>query len=288
MHLPILSPFLFSLLLLSVAVLSGEQTTTVISAEPAEPVEPSAGIGTRALATLDADAISFLPSDVEPLAIAPGAAFAQFKFRVALSGNAVNESGSFTTSVYLSADKTITSGDTLLNTYGLTGTWNVGTYSITTTPNPTIPANTAAGIYYLGLIVDAGDSNASNDTSSPDEVLEIRVGTEPVLAVSPTAVTFDALGHQQTFSAETTASVQVGPDRRLRHNVPLRLKTGTIDPAQTGTSTDDLNAVAARLDGGDPRRFWMVRFTGNVAASRRAELAQQGVTLHYALQGGYY
>jgi hypothetical protein len=79
--------------------------------------------------------------------------------------------GPFTVGFYLSTDSTITTGDTLLGQATVSTAVNPGDTFGQSSPGKqlTIPAGTADGSYYVGMVVDAGgnvgESNEGNNTA---------------------------------------------------------------------------------------------------------------------------
>lgn len=90
--------------------------------------------------------------------------------------SSANFAGQVTGRYYLSTDRTITGADT-----------QIGTFTVNTNLTPkqstqvnevnqiVIPANTAPGRYYVGIVLTNPNANAANDTSSTQDVAELRV-----------------------------------------------------------------------------------------------------------------
>ncbi len=111
-----------------------------------------------------------------------------------IRNNGNDSSGAFQVGYYQSSDATITAADTLMGSYGCaalapSGQCGTGAQLLT------LPSNTGAGTYYVGLLIDSGnsvpESNESNNTWSsaitivaPDLVFQ----TGPTVTPNPVAI----------------------------------------------------------------------------------------------------
>lgn len=102
---------------------------------------------------------------IESLDAADGAHKAGEDVRVVtqLKNNSAVDSGAFQVNFYVSADSAITTSDTLV---GATQISNIAAgASLDVDESVTLPGGLAAGDYFIGAILDIGDSNPANDTS---------------------------------------------------------------------------------------------------------------------------
>lgn len=99
--------------------------------------------------------------------------------------SSVTFEGTVSVDVYLSSNDNITTFDTLLQTRSFTGTLGPkSTLSITATDSlPEIPADVAGGNYWIGVILDIDDADASNnDTDGQDaSPISLDAVTQPDL-----------------------------------------------------------------------------------------------------------
>lgn len=80
-----------------------------------------------------------------------------------LKNDSAVDSGTFQVNFYVSADTTITTSDTLVGTRQIS---NIAAgASMTIDENVSLPGTLAAGEYFIGAILDTGDSNPANDTN---------------------------------------------------------------------------------------------------------------------------
>lgn len=78
--------------------------------------------------------------------------------------------------IFLSADSTVTTADTQLDSWGLPACNLAACDSITETRTVTIPAGSADGSYYIGVIADANDYETEADETNNIKAKEITVG----------------------------------------------------------------------------------------------------------------
>lgn len=79
-----------------------------------------------------------------------------------LKNNSGVDSGVFTINFYVSGDNTITAADTLIGTKQVSNLAAGAGLALDESYN--LPAGLAAGDYYIGAVLDIGDSNSANDT----------------------------------------------------------------------------------------------------------------------------
>ena len=92
--------------------------------------------------------------------------------------------GTVTVKVYLSTNDNISTLDTLIQTHYFTYDFSPkSSVRITVTTPPTIPAGTAAGNYWIGVILDISDNNTSNNDSDGQDASSLTIE-------SPTAAVF--------------------------------------------------------------------------------------------------
>jgi len=79
-----------------------------------------------------------------------------------LKNNSTVDSGAFQVKYYISTDSTITASDTLVGTQQVSNI--TAGASLALDENVNLPVGLAAGDYFIGAILDIGDSNPANDT----------------------------------------------------------------------------------------------------------------------------
>lgn len=80
-----------------------------------------------------------------------------------LQNNSTEDSGAFAINFYVSSDNVITAADTLVGTQQVSSiAANAG---LTIDENVNLPESLVAGDYFIGAILDIGDSNPANDTN---------------------------------------------------------------------------------------------------------------------------
>jgi hypothetical protein len=89
-----------------------------------------------------------------------------------------NPTACISMAIFLSADATITTADTQLDSWGLPACNLVACDSITQNRTVTIPGNTADGSYYIGIIADANDYETEADETNNIEAKKITVGED--------------------------------------------------------------------------------------------------------------
>ncbi|NLE39587.1 MAG: trypsin-like serine protease, partial [Pirellulaceae bacterium] len=98
-------------------------------------------------------------------------------------------SGTVNVDVYLSTNNTITTADTLLQSHSFTRSFSAkGTNTITVGTPPTIPAATASGNYWIGVIITTTDHSTGNNTTNGWDAAAItvsHVNQAPVISPLP-------------------------------------------------------------------------------------------------------
>jgi len=96
-------------------------------------------------------------------------------------------SGTVNVSVYLSTNNTVSTSDTLLQTGSFSASFSAKSSVILnlSTP-PTIPADTSGGNYWIGVILNVGDNNTSNNDTSGWDAAPITVVPRPTVTLSAT------------------------------------------------------------------------------------------------------
>jgi len=121
-----------------------------------------------------------IPLDVttSPAAIPAGTPLAWMSYLVHNYSSA-SWSGTVNADVYLSTDDIITSSDTLIQSHSFS--LNLGPKSasrVWVETSPTIPINTPAGLYFIGVILNVSDQNVGNNYSNGQEASRIMVGAK--------------------------------------------------------------------------------------------------------------
>lgn len=122
-------------------------------------------------------------------------------------------SGTWTYRVYLSTNDNISTTDTLLSTQFYS--WNFGAMGAVTVnmAQVTIPANTPAGNYWLGLIYDCGtDGNCANNETDGWDAAPIQVVRQPDLIVQSITTNPTAPAAGQNVSVTVTIKNQGAAD----------------------------------------------------------------------------
>jgi V8-like Glu-specific endopeptidase len=125
-----------------------------------------------------------------------------------------NKAATFTVRVYLSTNDLISSADTLLSTQYLTYTFNPMSSVRVNMVQVTIPSNTPAGDYWIGVIYDsATDGNSANNDASCWDAVPIHVIKETtppsVTVTSPNGGENWQVGSTQTITWTATDNVGV-------------------------------------------------------------------------------
>jgi V8-like Glu-specific endopeptidase len=90
--------------------------------------------------------------------------------------SSASHSGTVTVRVYLSSNDSIAASDTLLQTHTFSGTIGPkGSLRINVSTPPAVPAGTATGSYFLGVILDLSDASTANNDSSGQDAAAISV-----------------------------------------------------------------------------------------------------------------
>lgn len=90
-----------------------------------------------------------------------------------LKNNSAVDSGVFQVKFYASGDNTITTADTLIGTKQVS---NIAAgASLALDENVNLPAGLAAGDYFIGAVLDIGDSNPTNDTGADSTAIFVFV-----------------------------------------------------------------------------------------------------------------
>ncbi|HBO44452.1 MAG TPA: hypothetical protein DD670_11065 [Planctomycetaceae bacterium] len=125
---------------------------------------------------------------VSPGTINSGAAPSSMSY-VVHNYSSVAWSGTFNVDVYLSTNNSITTSDTLLESHSFTRSFSAkGTNTIPVGTPPTIPAATASGNYWIGVIITTTDHSTSNNTTNGWDAAAItvsHVNQAPVISPLP-------------------------------------------------------------------------------------------------------
>lgn len=151
-----------------------------------------------------------------------------------LKNDSTEGSGLFTINFYVSGDNIISGADTLIGTKEVSGI-DANT-SLTINENVNLPENLLAGDYYIGAILDIGDSNPANDTNV--DQMPIYVFTQFIMNPGLNDAWFNPLTDGQGFF------ITVFPDLNF-----ITLAWFTYD---TDLPPDDATANL-----GDPGHRWM-------------------------------
>lgn len=151
-----------------------------------------------------------------------------------LNNNSTGNSGVFDVNFYVSDDNIITTTDTLIGTKQVSNI--VAGSTLALDENVNLPANLAAGDYFIGAILDIGDSNPANDTNVDQTT--IYVFTQFIMNAGLNDAWFNPLTDGQGFF------ITVFPDLNF-----VTLAWFTYD-----TELPPLDATANL---GDPGHRWM-------------------------------
>ena len=175
--------------------------------------------------------------------VAPGASVSVDTYAMNL-GNAI--SGASTAGIYLSADSTITTSDTLLATVnsGTLATVSQPGYYDHQTVSVTLPTNLAPGTYYIGGIADynnhVSESNESNNTynvvqitvapAQPDLTEYVSVSNTTVAPGASVTVDAYAMNLGNAISGASTAGIYLSTDSTITTSDTLlaTVNSGTL------------------------------------------------------------
>jgi len=128
-------------------------------------------------------------------------------------------SQTYTVSVYLSTNDTISSGDRLLGSHNVTvNAASKGGVAVNVSSPPVIPSDVASGAYWIGVIISTSDAKSSNNDSSGDDALALTVtATKPTvtIAASDSSAAEPSNSGQFTITrtGSTASSLSVGFSR---------------------------------------------------------------------------
>ncbi|NUQ22512.1 MAG: T9SS type A sorting domain-containing protein [Saprospiraceae bacterium] len=175
--------------------------------------------------------------------------------------------GDIETPVYLSTDQLITPEDEQLGVITVTGAYipTKQTLSVTLSGDqPTIPANTPSGDYYLGLILDLDDYDDANNATGKWDVQKIKVLN---LSVSTDHLQFAAPGETLSFSIQSNAYWF------LSENAPW-LTASQFD----GTGDASIQVTCAPNPSAESREYTLL-VVGPNGIIRQVNIWQEGVKL---------
>jgi len=121
-----------------------------------------------------------LDSNATPISLNAGDALSSLDYLVSNAALFDPPSQSYSVDVYLSTNDYISSFDTLIQSHSFT--WDFGQKSsvrVNVGSPPTIPIATAAGNYWVGVIVNVADADGSNNDSSGWDATPITVSPAP-------------------------------------------------------------------------------------------------------------
>ncbi|HKV08489.1 MAG TPA: trypsin-like serine protease [Thermoanaerobaculia bacterium] len=116
------------------------------------------------------------------------------------NNSSVSWSGTVNVNVYLSSNDIISTADTFLQSHSFTWSFTPkSSVRITVSTPPTIPAASAAGSYWIGIILDATDSNVSNNYSDGQDAAPVTISassgsvvtTNPATSIGQTGATLN-------------------------------------------------------------------------------------------------
>ena len=111
--------------------------------------------------------------------------------------------------LYLSTDQTITTADTLIGTFHAPGLAASGSQAESIAL--ALPANLAAGTYYLGVVADSsGQVTESNETNNASSVTPVIVGNANSNTMSGSGAIMFGLAGNDTITSTGGNSVLVG------------------------------------------------------------------------------
>ena len=135
-----------------------------------------------------------------------------------MTGNTVNFTlhdsataavGTSNTGLYLSTDQTITTADTLIGTFHASSLAASGSQAESLAF--ALPANLAAGTYYLGAVADSsGQITESNETNNASSAVPVVVGNGSANTLSGSGAILFGLGGNDTITSTGGNSVLVG------------------------------------------------------------------------------
>jgi hypothetical protein len=136
-----------------------------------------------------------------------------------------NHSGTLTIKLYLSGDKAITADDVLLAEGSISSSISrTSALSVHWTSVWPIPATTASGTYYVGVILQIADADTTNNATGEWDVAPLTVIGQATATSTPTRT-------------RTATSTPTRTPTQMPTATPTRTPTGTITPTRTPTST---------------------------------------------------
>lgn len=152
-------------------------------------------------------------ADVMPLwvrgstAVAAGSALGSLTYYIHNYAS-VAVSRTYSVSVYLSTNDVISGSDRLIGVHNVSvNAASKGTVSVNVSSPPVIPADVAAGSYWIGVVIDANDAKTSNNDSSGQDALALTVNAgKPVVTIIASDSTAAEPSNQGQFTITRTGS----------------------------------------------------------------------------------
>ena len=148
-------------------------------------------------ATFDLEALEFRSSGTT--VVEAGSSLPDCSVRICNATNANPGSATYTLRCYLSGNNNVSESDTLLHTFYYNADFAAMHNSGWNVPSPDIPANTPAGTYYVGVVLDSSsDSNYANNDTDTWDAEEVTVTCSPAGAPASISAT-DGTYHQHVY-----------------------------------------------------------------------------------------
>ena len=219
---------------------AGNATVTVTASDGTLTAEQRIDVTIRQTSIQGADLIVYSPMAIN---VKPGVG-TSFLFRVSVRNQGDDDATSSTLRYYLSSDETISSHDTVVNTYSLDAIEAFDTSGSEVYVWVTLRAPTVPGTYFYGACVDpvAGESDTQNNCSG---AVAVTVNG-PDLIVESLAVSSDKVNVGDTFILSVTVRNQSDNDALSRTTLRVYLSTDeTISNSDTEISGVGVSSLEA-------------------------------------------
>jgi V8-like Glu-specific endopeptidase len=189
-----------------------------------------------------------IPLDVKtsPASVTPGSQLSSMSY-VVHNYSSASWSGTVYVDKYLSTNDNISTSDTFLQSGYFT--WSFGPKSsvrVTVSSPPTIPAGTAAGSYYIGVILDISDYNYGNNDSDGQDASPITViATLPTVTTnSVTSITTTSAVCGGNVTSDGGATVTARGVCWSTSPNPTIYNSKTVNGSGTGSFTSNISGLS--------------------------------------------
>jgi V8-like Glu-specific endopeptidase len=212
------------------------------------------------------DTFDLIPLDVNaapdfPITIAPGQQLASMDYLVHNYSSAIR-SGSVNVGVYMSTDENISSTeDRQMQSHSFSWTFNPkSSVRLNLNNPPVIPQDVCEGVYWIGIILNASDSNVdNNDSSGYDDTDTIRVGSSS----GPAAPALIGPSNGSSTTDSTPTFFWSDPALAVSFQIQIDDNSGFTSPEIDAFTTATSFTPGSPLPNG--LNYWRVRGKDNCA-----------------------